>query len=70
MFSILKAHLCNGVAKNGGGGWNCLFGGLSAEVAEKLGKQRPATIGLASRLPGITPAAISILLVTLKKRHG
>ncbi len=43
--------------------------GLSGEVAEKLAKGRPATIGIASRIPGVTPAAISLLLVHLKKRH-
>jgi tRNA uridine 5-carboxymethylaminomethyl modification enzyme len=41
--------------------------GLSSEVAEKLSHHRPATIGQATRIPGITPAAISILLVYLKK---
>jgi tRNA uridine 5-carboxymethylaminomethyl modification enzyme len=45
--------------------------GLSHEVRQKLAEARPATIGLAGRLPGITPAAVSILLVHLKKRsHG
>ncbi len=43
--------------------------GLSGEVAEKLAKARPATIGIASRIPGVTPAAISLLLVHLKRRH-
>jgi tRNA uridine 5-carboxymethylaminomethyl modification enzyme len=42
--------------------------GLSAEVREKLSKQRPATVGQASRIDGVTPAAISLLLVHLKKR--
>ncbi len=42
--------------------------GLSHEVRQKLFEARPATIGLASRLPGMTPAAVSILLVHLKKR--
>jgi tRNA uridine 5-carboxymethylaminomethyl modification enzyme len=42
--------------------------GLSHEVRQKLAESRPATIGLAGRLPGITPAAVSILLVHLKKR--
>lgn len=42
--------------------------GLSHEVRQKLAEARPVTIGLAGRLPGITPAAISILLVHLKKR--
>lgn len=42
--------------------------GLSAEVSEKLARIRPATIGQATRIPGVTPVAISILLVHLKKR--
>jgi tRNA uridine 5-carboxymethylaminomethyl modification enzyme len=41
--------------------------GLSAEAIEKLGRVRPGTIGQAARIPGITPAAISLLLVHLKK---
>jgi tRNA uridine 5-carboxymethylaminomethyl modification enzyme len=41
---------------------------LSAEVRQKLSEQRPATIGQAARIPGITPAAVSLLLVHLKKR--
>jgi tRNA uridine 5-carboxymethylaminomethyl modification enzyme len=41
--------------------------GLSHEVRQKLAEARPATLGQASRLPGITPAAVSILLVHLKK---
>ncbi|WP_119155535.1 tRNA uridine-5-carboxymethylaminomethyl(34) synthesis enzyme MnmG [Caldimonas tepidiphila] len=40
---------------------------LSHEVRQKLAKHRPATLGQASRLSGITPAAISLLLVHLKK---
>ena len=42
--------------------------GLSHEVRQKLSEARPATIGLAGRLPGMTPAAVSILIVHLKKR--
>ena len=42
--------------------------GLSAEVTEKLERVRPATVGQASRIPGVTPAAISLLLVHLKKK--
>ncbi|MES1945377.1 tRNA uridine 5-carboxymethylaminomethyl modification enzyme GidA [Salinisphaera sp. PC39] len=42
--------------------------GLSAEVRQKLAEQRPATVGQASRIPGVTPAAVSLLLVHLKKR--
>ncbi|MDO8493948.1 MAG: tRNA uridine-5-carboxymethylaminomethyl(34) synthesis enzyme MnmG [Deltaproteobacteria bacterium] len=41
--------------------------GLSTEVQEKLSKIRPQTLGQASRISGITPAAISILMVHLKK---
>jgi tRNA uridine 5-carboxymethylaminomethyl modification enzyme len=41
--------------------------GLSAEVSQKLADQRPQTIGQASRIPGVTPAAISLLMVHLKK---
>ncbi|QIQ41630.1 MAG: tRNA uridine-5-carboxymethylaminomethyl(34) synthesis enzyme MnmG [Buchnera aphidicola (Microlophium carnosum)] len=41
--------------------------GLSAEVAKKLNDYKPVSIGQASRISGITPAAISILLVYLKK---
>lgn len=42
--------------------------GLSNEVIAKLNDHKPETIGQASRISGITPAAISILLVHLKKR--
>ncbi len=41
--------------------------GLSAEVRQKLTDHRPETIGQAGRIPGVTPAAISILMVYLKK---
>jgi len=41
--------------------------GLSAEVEEKLTAQRPQTIGQAGRIPGVTPASISLLLVHLKR---
>jgi len=41
--------------------------GLSAEVGEKLARIRPVTLGQAARIPGVTPAAISLLLVHLKK---
>ena len=42
--------------------------GLSAEVQEKLMKIKPTTIGQASRIQGVTPAAISLLLVFIKKQ--
>jgi len=41
---------------------------LSIEVRQKLQKHRPETLGQASRISGVTPAAISLLLVHLKKR--
>ena len=43
--------------------------GLSAEVTEKLLAVKPETIGQAARMSGITPAAISLLMVHLKKAH-
>ena len=42
---------------------------LSSEVREKLQKAKPETIGQAGRVPGVTPAAISLLLVFLKKSN-
>ncbi len=42
--------------------------GLSTEVMEKLGKIKPYSLGQASRISGVTPAAISILMVNLKKQ--
>ncbi|HRX61905.1 MAG TPA: tRNA uridine-5-carboxymethylaminomethyl(34) synthesis enzyme MnmG [Candidatus Competibacter sp.] len=41
--------------------------GLSREVSEKLGRHRPHTLGQAGRIPGVTPAAISLLLIHLKR---
>ena len=41
--------------------------GLSAEVSEKLARHRPATVGQAGRVSGVTPAAVSLLLVHLKR---
>jgi tRNA uridine 5-carboxymethylaminomethyl modification enzyme len=43
--------------------------GLSHEARQKLSQQRPTTLGQAARIPGLTPAAISILLLHLKRRH-
>ena len=42
--------------------------GLSKEAQQRLAQHRPETIGQASRIQGITPAAISLLLVHLKRR--
>ncbi len=44
------------------------IGGLSAEIRQKLIRHRPETIGQASRIQGMTPAAVSILLVHLKRQ--
>lgn len=44
--------------------------GLSREIQQKLTDIRPATLGQASRIPGVTPAAISLLLIQLKKRQA
>ncbi|KFN49528.1 tRNA uridine-5-carboxymethylaminomethyl(34) synthesis enzyme MnmG [Arenimonas composti] len=44
--------------------------GLSAELQDKLARVRPETIGQAQRIPGMTPAAISLLLVRLAKQRG
>ena len=41
--------------------------GLSAEVQEKLDKVRPLNIGQAGRIPGVTPAAVAILAVLLRR---
>lgn len=43
--------------------------GLSSEVCEKLNRIKPESVGMAARIPGVTPAAISLLLVHLKKRR-
>ena len=43
--------------------------GLSNEVRQKLAEYRPTTVGQASRISGITPAAISLLLIHLKNRY-
>jgi tRNA uridine 5-carboxymethylaminomethyl modification enzyme len=43
--------------------------GLSSEVRQKLANHRPVTLGQAARISGITPAAISLLMVHLKTRR-
>ncbi|MEZ5458112.1 MAG: tRNA uridine-5-carboxymethylaminomethyl(34) synthesis enzyme MnmG [Steroidobacteraceae bacterium] len=44
--------------------------GLSNEVRQKLTDARPGTVGQAARVPGVTPAAVSILLIWLKKKSS
>ncbi|MFH2005913.1 MAG: tRNA uridine-5-carboxymethylaminomethyl(34) synthesis enzyme MnmG, partial [bacterium] len=44
--------------------------GLSIEVCEKLSGARPLSLGQASRVPGVTPAAISVLMVYLRRSQG
>ena len=46
-----------------------LVGGLSNEARQRLCDVRPETLGQAARIPGLTPAAVSLLLVHLKKRE-
>jgi tRNA uridine 5-carboxymethylaminomethyl modification enzyme len=41
--------------------------GFSTEVREKFNRVRPETVGQASRISGVTPAAISLLLVAIEK---
>lgn len=42
--------------------------GMSNEIRQKLSEARPQTLAAASRIPGVTPAAVSLLLIHLKKR--
>ncbi len=44
--------------------------GLSREIVEKLSRMRPSSLGQAARMDGITPAAISVLMVALKAASG
>jgi tRNA uridine 5-carboxymethylaminomethyl modification enzyme len=44
--------------------------GLSNEVCEKLNRQKPLTLGQAARIAGVTPAAISLLYIHMKKRQS
>ena len=43
-----------------------VISGLSREMQEKLGRVRPQTIGQASRIPGVTPAALSLVHVSIR----
>jgi tRNA uridine 5-carboxymethylaminomethyl modification enzyme len=44
--------------------------GLSAEVREKFARVRPLTLGQAARIPGVTPAAVSLLLIHLRRKSA
>ena len=44
--------------------------GLSREIVEKLDRVRPRTLAQASRIPGVTPAAVSVLMIYLKRATG
>lgn len=44
--------------------------GLSREITEKLSKARPQSLGQASRIPGVTPAAVSILMVMARTKRA
>jgi len=43
--------------------------GLSIEAQQKLNQHKPQTLGQAGRVSGVTPAAVSLLLVYIKKKH-
>lgn len=47
-----------------------VISGLSKEIQQKLLQVRPQTLGQASRIPGVTPAAVSLLMIHLKKRNA
>jgi tRNA uridine 5-carboxymethylaminomethyl modification enzyme len=44
--------------------------GISIEIKQKLGAVRPLSLGQASRIPGVTPAALSVLMIYLKRHQG
>jgi tRNA uridine 5-carboxymethylaminomethyl modification enzyme len=44
--------------------------GLSVEAQQKLNQHRPETLGQAARISGVTPAAVSVLLVYLKQKFA
>jgi tRNA uridine 5-carboxymethylaminomethyl modification enzyme len=50
--------------------FNYAISGLSNEIQQKLNQQKPTTIGMVQRISGVTPAAVSLLLIHLKKRSG
>jgi tRNA uridine 5-carboxymethylaminomethyl modification enzyme len=44
--------------------------GLSTELREKFQQHRPSTVGQAARIPGVTPAAVSLLVIHLKRKSA
>jgi tRNA uridine 5-carboxymethylaminomethyl modification enzyme len=44
--------------------------GLSAELREKFQQHKPSTVGQAARIPGVTPAAVSLLVIHLKRKSA
>ncbi|MDD3759994.1 MAG: tRNA uridine-5-carboxymethylaminomethyl(34) synthesis enzyme MnmG [Acidithiobacillus sp.] len=46
-----------------------VISGLSTEVRQRLQRQQPRSVGEASRIPGVTPAAVSLLLIHVKRHH-
>ena len=44
--------------------------GLSNEVRQRLAEVRPVTLGQAARVPGVTPAAVSLLMIHMKRRRA
>jgi tRNA uridine 5-carboxymethylaminomethyl modification enzyme len=63
---VLKREHCDSIALPRDLDY-CTVRGLSKEVQQKLNQHKPETIGQASRISGLTPAAISLLLVHLKR---
>ena len=47
-----------------------LLKALSTEIRDRLSKVRPRTLGQASRIPGVTPAAVSALMIYLRSGRG
>ena len=63
-FALTNPEVLEETVKSGG---TNLVKGLSKEVQQKLNQQRPETLGQASRIQGITPAAVALLMVHLKR---
>ena len=47
-----------------------IVAGLTTEARRKLGRARPATLGAAARISGVTPASLSILLAHVRRRES